>query len=325
MNKNFLEKVSDITSDNDLKYSITPRELFNALGCERRTRGNCCIVDDFLEKRDLIVEPHYNDVWIDSEITLKHKPKAKTRLSQDPIMRVRILEEATRVPVFVQNDAPLTTAITLMRLHDFSQLPVTTNGQRGLCGFISWQTIGIAQNNGVNTGIVRDYKQPIERVLKLETPLLDAVRYVYKKDFALVENNERKICGILTTSDISKQFLTLTEPFLLLEEIEGQIRVLLNDKFLLEDIKRCCNEHGRKIESIDDLTFGEYIRLLQIEENWINFNLPIDKTIFLKALDDVRMIRNDIMHFEPDGLSEEQHKCLEKVSKLLKSMINLNA
>lgn len=74
-----------------------------------------------------MVEPHYNDVWIDNPITLKHKPKAKTRLSCDPILKVRILQEASKVPVFVNNDASLKTAITLMRLHDFSQLPVTTN------------------------------------------------------------------------------------------------------------------------------------------------------------------------------------------------------
>lgn len=321
MNRSFSEKVSDIANNNDLEYDITPRELFNALGYERRTRGNCCLVDQFLEERDLMVAPHYNDVWVDNIITLKHKPKAKTRLTQDPIMRVQILEGATCTPLFVSNDAPLSTAITLMRLHDYSQLPVTTNGQRGLCGYISWQTIGIAQANGVNTGVVKDYKQPIERVLKLDTPLLDSVRYVYQNEFALVEDNERKICGILTTSDISKQFLTLTEPFLLMEEIEGQIRFLMNDKFLLEDIKKCCNEQERKVESIDDLTFGEYIRLLQIEENWAKFNIPVDKVIFLKALDEVRMIRNDIMHFEPDGISEEQHSCLVKVSKLLKSMM----
>lgn len=321
MNKSFSEKVVEITNNNDLKYSITPRELFNSLGYERRTRGNCCLVDKFLKERNLTVVPHYNDVWIDSSITLKHKPKAKTRLSQDPIIKVRILEEATRTPVFVPNDAQLTTAITLMRLHDYSQLPVTTNGQRGLCGYISWQTIGIAQANGISTGIVKDYTQSVERVLKLNTPLLDAVRYVYKKEFALVEDESRGICGILTTSDISKQFLTLTEPFLLMEEIEGQIRLLLNDKFLLEDIKRCCYEQERKVESIDDLTFGEYIRLLQIKENWAKLNISIDKTIFLKALDDVRMIRNDIMHFEPDGISETQHSCLLKFSKLLKSLM----
>lgn len=105
-----------------------------------------------------------------------------------------------------------------------------------------------------------------------------------------------------------------------MEEIEGQIRLLLNDKFLLEDIKKCCIEPDRSVDSIDDLTFGEYVRLLQDEANWKKVGLPVDKIIFLKALDNVRTVRNDIMHFEPDGISKEQHKILVSMSNLLKSL-----
>lgn len=38
-------------------------------------------------------------------------------------------------------------------------------------------------------------------------PMLDAVRYVYENEFALVEDNTKSICGIITTTDISNQFL----------------------------------------------------------------------------------------------------------------------
>lgn len=317
---NISDKINDIVNNNEAEYAITGRELLHYLGFERRTVGVCAEVDRFLENKELMVEPHYNDVWIDSEIMLKHKPKAKTRLSQDPILRVRILEEATKTPVFIANDSPLQKAITLMRLYDYSQLPVTTNGTRGLCGYISWQTIGIAQANGVSTSIVKDYKLPVERTLKLDTPLLEAVKYVYQKEFAVVEDEKKQICGILTTTDISKQFLVLTEPFLLLEEIEGQIRRLMDNVFLLEDIKQICNEPDREVNCIDDLTFGEYIRLLQDDEKWNRLNVNLDKSIFLNALDKVREVRNDIMHFEPDGISEEQNNSLLSIAKLMKTL-----
>lgn len=317
---NISEKINDIVNNNEAEHTITGRELLHYLGFERRTCGVCAEVDRFLEDNELMVEPHYNDVWIDSQIVLKHKPKAKTRLSQDPILKVRILEEATKTPVFISNDAPLQKAITLMRLYDYSQLPVTTNGTRGLCGYISWQTIGIAQANGVRTGIVKDYKCPVERILKLDTSLLDTVKYVYQKEFAVVEDEKKQICGILTTTDISKQFLVLTEPFLLLEEVEGQIRRLMDNVFLLEDIKQICNEPDREVNCIDDLTFGEYIRLLQEDERWNRLNVNLDKSIFLNALDNVRKVRNDIMHFEPDGISKEQYDTLVSVAKLMKTL-----
>ena len=321
---NISEKINDIVKNNEAQHEITGRELLNYLGFERRTCGVCAEVDKFLEEKELMVEPHYNDVWIDTEIILKHKPKAKTRLSQDPILRVKILEAATKTPVFIANDESLQKAVTLMRLHDYSQLPVTTNGTRGLCGYISWHTIGIAQTNGVNTGIVKDYKLPIERTLKLDTPLLDAVKYVYQREFAVVEDDSKQICGIRTTTDISKQFLVLTEPFLLLEEIEGQIRSLMDNVFLLEDIKQICNEPGREVNCIDDLTFGEYIRLMQSEDKYKRLYINLDKSILLKALDDVRKVRNDIMHFEPDGISKEQYNTLLSVTRLMKTLKHKN-
>lgn len=59
---------------------ITPRQLFNAFGFERRTQGNCYWVDKFLNENSLEVNPHYNDVWIDDTILLEHKPVAKTNI-----------------------------------------------------------------------------------------------------------------------------------------------------------------------------------------------------------------------------------------------------
>lgn len=99
------EKIKDIVDNNEVEHTITGRELLRFLGFERRTCGVCAEVDRFLEENELMVDPHYNDVWIDNKIVLKHKPKAKTRLVQDPILRVRILEEATKTPVFISNDA----------------------------------------------------------------------------------------------------------------------------------------------------------------------------------------------------------------------------
>ena len=68
------------------------------------------------------------------------------------------------------------------------------------------------------------------------------------------------------------------------------------------------------------MTFGEYIFLMQKDENWQKLNCNVDKETFLKELDAVRQIRNDIMHFEPEGITEEQHERLLSVARLLKTM-----
>ena len=315
------EKVKAIVEDPTQEFPITGRELFNSLGFERRTSGNCWAVDNFLRENSLMVEPHYNNVWIDTIITLKHKPIARTNVSKDPILKVAVLEEASKVPVYVSNSAPLVEATTLMRMNDYSQLPVTNNKLRGLCGFISWRTIGEAMANGVKSDMVKDYIQPIERTLKLDTPLLEAIGYVYKNEFAIVEDPTRQICGILTTTDISQQFLTLTEPYLLMQEIENQVRLLLSDVFNLEDIQKTCIERERQVNTLDDLTFGEYIHIIEQTDKWERLGLNLDKSLFIKMLNDVRLIRNDIMHFEPDGISPSQHKQLASAVRLLSSLL----
>jgi hypothetical protein len=61
-------------------------------------------------------------------------------------------------------------------------------------------------------------------------------------------------------------------------------------------------DKDRQIEDVADLTFGEYIRLLENETRWDKVGISVDRVTFCKQLDEVRLIRNDVMHFDPDGI-----------------------
>lgn len=302
---------------------ITPRQLFNSLGYERRTPGNCYWVDKYLQENNLEIEPHYNDVWIDNKIRLKHKAVATSKVQIDPIKKLVVLEAATRTPEVVKRDAKLNEATTIMQLHNYSQLPVISGSMRDLCGYISWETIGAAITNGIKSDLVKDYINPLVKTLSLETPILKAIYTVHKHEFVVVINKSREVCGIVTTTDISSQFLAITEPFLLLEQIENHIRLLLTDKYLLEDLHAAIGEEvdGLKINSIDDLTFGQYLRLIEDNTKWDKLDINCDKKLFIKSLHEVREIRNDIMHFEPAGITSEQYSLLRKVSEFLNKIV----
>ena len=120
-------------------------------------------------------------------------------------------------------------------------------------------------------------------------------------------------------ADVSSQFLVLTEPFLLLEEIENLIRLLLNDKFLVQEIiDFCkCENDDINIESIDDLNFGQYIRLIEKPENWDKLKLKIERVSFINQLHVIREIRNDIMHFDPEGITVDHKEALINMAKFL--------
>ena len=130
---------------------------------------------------------------------------------------------------------------------------------------------------------------------------------------------EKKIKGPVTPSDLSEEFIEQIEPYILLEQIENFIRLILHDKIILEDLLKLLTieDENRKIESISDMTFGEYLRVIENDEMWDILKLPFVKADFTNELDEIRKIRNGVMHFHPDKISEEDLIQLRKMSKFL--------
>lgn len=299
---------------------ITPRTLVLAVGYEKRSLGACRLIEQFLEDNDLEVEPHYQEVWIDGEIELRPKPRAKKRRREDPIKRIGLLKAANSKPTTVNNNDSLDKAITLMMMNNYSQLPVM-GGPRKVIGFISWETIGEARSKGITSNEVKDYKRNSIKLLSRDMPLMQAIWEIYSNDFIVVQETDGTPCGIVTTADVSSQFLTWTEPFMLLEQIENQVRHILNEKILLEDVKKICQEDGREVNAIDDLTFGEYQRIFENPKHWERIGLKtVNRELFVHMLDDVRIIRNDVMHFDPEGIDEASRSKLKAMADYLNKL-----
>ena len=205
-------------------------------------------------------------------------------------------------------------AITLMIKNDYSQLPVAQNG-RTKGEMISWRSIGRARSRNRDCEFVRDCTEGI-RTIDQDAPLLDAVDRIVRNEVVLVLRHG-KITGIVTTSDLSRQYHEYAEPFLLLQEIEERIRTVIDEKLAVDDLRDA--KHGdndeREIDGASSLTFGEYGRLLQSSDNWEKLDLTIDQKIFVKLLDEVRVIRNEVMHFRAEA-SEDLDEKLEPVRQL---------
>jgi len=318
----FLEIVKEI-KENDKEFEITPRELLNYFYCEKRTSGNVWFINRFLDENQLETEPNYVNGWIDGTVILKHKKKATTKNGIDPIQRIKLLPSSNNEPISIPRDAKLKEAITLMMLNNYSQLPIM-NGSRNVIGYVGWDTIGCALSNGINSEDVKDYIKTEITILNYDTPILEAISVVIEKEFVLVSKNDKTISGIVTIADISNQFLLVTEPFLLLEQIENHIRQLLDKKFLIEELKTFCQNNEKDIEFIDDLSFGDYIFILSNPDNWDKLNLKIERSYFIKHLDKIRIIRNDVMHFDPEGITKEQKNDLNKMAKFLMELKKYN-
>ena len=134
--------------------------------------------------------------------------------------------------------------------------------------------------------------------------IFDAIPIIVAHQYVLVRGGDAKISGIITASDLSEQFRLLAEPFLLLGEIENLLRGMIADRFSVEDLTdvRDPGDGSRTISGPDDLTFGEYLKLLERPERWKQLSLAIDRASFCNDLDNIRRIRNDVMHFDSDGV-----------------------
>lgn len=152
-----------------------------------------------------------------------------------------------------------------------------------------------------------------------DAPLLDAIALIAAKEAVLVRQRDRKVVGLVTTSDLSLEFRILAEPFLLLGEIENHLRRLVDGKFPLTAIEAAKNpgDPERQIEDVTDLTFGEYVRLLENGDNWQVLGYKLDRKSVCAQLERVRRIRNDVMHFSPDGISDDDLSLLRDMVKFL--------
>jgi CBS domain-containing protein len=243
----------------------------------------------------------------------------------DPTFRIGRLDAANKVPISVKPDATLQQAVTIMLTNDFSQLPVMT-GPRELKGIISWKTIGSRLALKRPCTNVRDAMEPAQ-VVSVDESLFDAITRIASHDYVLVQANDKTYTGIVTASDFNFQFQALAEPFLLVGEIENGLRRILHQKFNLKELEeaKAPGDDGRKIESPNDLTLGEYVRLIEHEKPWKKIKIEIDRVVFLQRLNRVREVRNDVMHFDPDGLSPDDLVFLREFAQFLKRLRDVGA
>ena len=296
---------------------LTVRELLRQYGYARRGAYIISQIRNSLKKYGLRTNPDFaRGVWIDDIITVELVDEGEeSQVPEDPTVRIRELDAAHQGLISVKRDEAVSVATGKMLLNDFSQLPVMQNSQN-VDGVVSWKSIGskYALCEEVPK-FVRDCMEPAKEV-EIDSPLLTALEDIYKHGYVLIRGggeHKKAITGIVTATDVAQQFKQLTGPFLLIGEIEGHLRNLIFGKFTVEEMTKAAKAPGgeKPVSSAMDLTFGGYCNLLAPQDHWDGLGLNIDRKVFIERLEAVRDIRNDVMHFNADGLDEEDMKKLE--------------
>jgi CBS domain-containing protein len=246
--------------------------------------------------------------------------------SPDPTFRIGSLPAANKKLVVVNQDDSVAKAITLMVEHQFSQLPVM-QGDREVKGVVTWKSIACWQTKQTvapRCGRVAECREEA-RIVDSNRRLFDVIPTIVEYGYVLVRQRDRRITGVVTASDLSEQFHALAEPFLLLREIELHVRRLIEGKITLEDL--AVLDSGappiRKLQNIADLTLGEYVRVFQQPQIWTKLNLVIDRGVLTTLLEEVRQIRNDVMHFDPDPMTIDELGTLKRAARFMQELYEL--
>lgn len=320
--KEEFKKIAEQVLQNGTPYHLTPKDLLGFFNASRRTSQVIQDIDNLLSKGyKLKTDPDYKSEYLHADILLKRDSDNSEK--EDFIPRIKLLKAANNPPMFVTKNCKIEKAFTKMMTNDFSQLPVMQSQEsKTVDGVISWSSIGWAKNKGKVEIVSHGMKTDVI-IVDYEKPLLDAIEIIKRSEFVLVRKKDKTISGLVTVTDIAEEFFELTQPFVLIGQIENSLRVLLHDKFSLQELNDIkYGADSRNIESVSDLTFSEYIELMRKGTNWTKIGFPLDKDEFTKNLDEIRLIRNDIMHFSSDNISDQDKEKLKKTADFFVKMMN---
>ena len=221
---------------------------------------------------------------------------------------------------------PLERATTLMKLNDFSQLPVVRgrSGTRPI-GVISWQTIGQALFLD-SAATLEDCVEDAPRV-GIESDLLGAIPLINVHGYVLVIDGNKDLSGIVTSADLGQALADIAKPFLLIEQCESEMRGIVNlllekELFDLDAMVATLPAASREpFDSPDKLTFGNLVSIVTSEAAWGRYSLRYDRSEIVRSLQGITSMRNTLMHFRRrDSAFDTAYAELPKMAEMLSAI-----
>jgi CBS domain-containing protein len=308
-----------LASAADTPVQLTVSELLAIWGFRYRNLDSTARIHADLRAAGLACEPDLADGSMQSRITIGRPETApsepadcgptvsdadadadaeeQVRLPHATI-RVRDIRSATDGVKSIPPGTTLQQAQHIMIEFGYSQLAVTT-GPQELRGAVSWETIAKARlANDAPT--LDDALDRYPKVVHADQELLGQLGDIYAADFVFVKENDDSICGIVTNADLNSQFGELITPFVQLGEIERRLRPRIGQEFTVEELRAAAND--KRITSAENMMFGHYCMLLKDPDRWKRMHWGLDHQMFWEQLDEVRKIRNKVMHFDAGPL-----------------------
>ena len=316
---------------------MTVRDLIALWGARGRDSSLVNAIEADLANYGLLTDPDFRMVTLEDEVVLKltaeddaptvteahpgvpaqENSKSVTRkIRHERGLTIGNLPSATRTIESVSPNSTFEQAITKMLVWDYSQLAVMS-GERNLRGAVTWRSIAKVRHRNPDA----QFSSAVVRAAEVsyQEDLVDVLPRLATDEFVFVRGPKGNISGIVTASDIIQTYGEMTSPFFTIGEIDQTLRWILETCVDLDMVLSLCDSNGRrKIESFSSLTMGDYQRVLENPEAWGKLDWPLDRRVFSERLEEIREIRNNIMHFNGDPLPSDVLSMLKNFLSLLR-------
>lgn len=343
----FLEEART-QAENGRPKIVTVREFIRLWGYEDRDRATSAQIDADLANHGLTTVPDFRAVSLDRTVRLD-VPQEREETDVRPGAPLADTPAGAPLPtapatvgdaseedgadigltlgnllsdddslVFVSPDATFEEAITAMQLNDFSQLAVLANPYE-LHGAVSWESIAAAKHLNPDAGFSDAIDRGAQaRVFDYDTRLLDVLNPLQQDGFIFIRNYERKIAGIITAADVVHKYDETATPFFLIGEIDQELRKLIQNAFDEQTVGQVCKASGQTFKAFDNMTIGQYQTVLRDPDCWAQLGWPLDRDLFIERLDQLRKVRNNVMHFNPDPVRPSEVTKLRNFLKVIR-------
>lgn len=245
-----------------------------------------------------------------------------------------LLPEDQRV-ITVAPETVARDALSLMKHHGYSQVPVVQHDA----------VVGVFSHRSFSEGVLELAGQ--SRLRPEDLPVIDFVEDLsfaelktdigdlltqLDVDNAVLVGAPRRLVGIATPMDALRFFYRAATAFLLVQEIERGIRILLTAALSGDDLGKAMTRCKLDVVSrardvpfaLEDLSFGDYLQLIGNKENWVYFE-PVfgtSRELVMTKLRPVQQLRNDAFHFRRE-LTDTDHERLRNARRWLRIRLQL--
>ncbi|WP_421118586.1 CBS domain-containing protein [Aquihabitans daechungensis] len=213
--------------------------------------------------------------------------------------------------VTVPPDASVEEAMQLMRDHDYSQLPVLSGPN--VLGLFSYRSLASHLPTAKQRVLDRDVEDLSDEpdFARVTDDLQDILPTLNRREAVLVGDPDN-LLGVVTPTDVAAHLMDVTQPFILLKEIELSLRWLVRSMCPSGSLQTCIgsalgHQYGTGKAplptDLDQLTLRELVEVVLNNESYREFFLTLfgrDRSTPRSHLMPIPEIRNAVLHFRGD-------------------------